>query len=363
MKIQFNDFERENRLFEEKILFNISLALRLKSEYEHEEYIRKFEIDFADFNQSKFVIAVNSGTTALELALQCCGIKKDDEVILSSYTYISTALAVSNLGARPIFVDIKDDTLTIDPEKIRKSITKKTRAIIAVHVHGNPCDMAEIKKILQNEDLALIEDASHAHGAQYKGIKVGNFGIGCFSCYINKILGVPGNAGLITTNDENMYKAIMEMIDVKDDPSLNLCKRTPCRIGLLEAAFLKAKLPYLAKIIEKRRDVAKEYIQNMPESLSFQKAEKNSFHVYRDFVIRSKDRKRFIEYLKIHHIETKIRYGMPLHLTKYYENFGCAKRGLPVTEDIAQNSICFPLSFTYTKKQLDYLCRIINGYK
>ena len=363
MEIKLNDFERENRVFGKKILLNISVALRLGAEYEYEQYIRQFETNFADFNRSKFVIAVNSGTTALELALQCYGIKKGDEVILPSYTYISTALAVSNLGARPVFVDIKADTLTIDPAKIKRSLTKKTKAIIAVHVHGNPCDMAEIKKISQKDCLALIEDASHAHGAEYKGIKVGNFGIGCFSCYVNKIFGVPGNAGLITVNDENTYKAIRRTIDVKDDPPLSLCKRTPCRIGLFEAAFLKAKLPYLGKIIDKRRAIAKRYVQNMPGFLGFQKTEKDGLSVYRDFVIQTKNRGKLIDYLKIHHIETKVRYGLPLHLTKYYKHLGYVKGAMPVAESIAQNSLSLPISASLTEDQIGYLCEIINRYR
>ncbi len=145
--VSFEDYKKENDIFLPEIITNIQEVLKLKSEYEHERYIESFEKEFAEYNGLKYAIAVNSGTTALEIALKASGIKENDEVIIPSYTYISTALAVSNVGAKPKFVDIKRETLSIEPGKIKKNITNRTKAIIPVHIHGNPCEMDKIVEI------------------------------------------------------------------------------------------------------------------------------------------------------------------------------------------------------------------------
>ncbi len=287
MHIDFKDYSKENEPFLKQILINITKVLKLKSEYAHEEYIKDLEDKFSAYNGSEYTIALNSGTAALELSLQASNIKKDDEVILPSYTYISTALAVSNLDAKPIFVDIKEGALTIDPKKIKEKITKKTKAIIAVHIHGNPCDMEKILSLTKKHKLTLIEDASHASGAEYKKIKVGNFGIGCFSCHSSKILSGIGNSGLLTTNDKQLYKKILRITQVKNDPGLDICKRTPCRINVVQAAILKTKLIHLDTIINKKRSIASLYKQNLSHKISYQKEEEKSKATYRDFVIKS----------------------------------------------------------------------------
>ena len=256
MSIHFENYEKENRFFREKIRNNIEAVLQLKSEHEHKRYIECLKKEFKEYNRSKYVIAVNSGTTALELALKASGVKENDEVILPSYTYISTALAISNLGALPVFVDIKEDAFTLDSKKIEEKLTKQTKVIIPVHIHGNPCDMDEIVKIAKKNNLTIVEDCSHAHGAEYKNRKVGNFGIGCFSCHTTKILSGIGNSGLITINEKEVYEKIKKMICLKNDPDLTLSKRTPCTMDAIQAAILKAKLPYLDKLIKKKREIA-----------------------------------------------------------------------------------------------------------
>jgi len=354
--IPYKDYQKENEIFSKKITNNIEEVIKLKSEYKHEKYIENFEKEFAEYNHSKYAIAVNSGTTALQIALKASGIKKDDEVILPAYTYISTALAVSNVGAKPGFIDIKKDTLTIDPEKIRVNVSNKTKAIIPVHIHGNPCDMEGILEVAKKYNLKIIEDASHAHGAEYSNKKVGNFGIGCFSCHTTKNLAGIGNSGLITTNDKRLYEIIKKMVEVKNNPDLNLSKRTPCKINAIQASILKAKLPYLDKIITRKRNNACSYIKNLPKYIEYQKEEKDSKHVYRDFVIITEKREKLANYLEQNGVETKIRYKTPLHLTGYYKYLGCKRGDFQVTEEICKKTLCLPISYSLSKKDIEYIC-------
>ena len=363
MFILFENYEKENVLFKKQIENNIEAVVQLRSEYAHEKYIESFEKEFAEYNGSKYAIAVNSGTTALELALKASGITENDEVILPSYTYISTAFAVSNLGAIPVFVDVKEDTLTVDPKRIEEGMTEKTKAIIPVHIHGNPCEMDKITKIAKKNKLVIIEDCSHAHGAEYNNKKMGNFGIGCFSCHSSKILSGIGNSGLITANNKKTYEMIKRMICVKNDPELILSRRMPCRMDAIQAAILKAKLPYLDKIIERKRNLASKYIKILPHNIKFQKEEDKAKHIYRDFVILAKNRDQYEEALKAVGIKTKMRYKIPLHLTKYYNNCDCKKGNLSITENIAKLTLCLPISYIISRKEIEYICDAVKKLK
>jgi len=355
LKINFEHYSDENKYFIKQIESNIEAVLKLESEYAHEKYIESFEKEFAEYNGSAYAIAVNSGTTALELALKASGIKENDEVILPSYTYISTALAVSNLGAVPVFADIKESTFTIDPKEIEDKLTKRTRAILPVHIHGNSCEMNKIIEIAKENNLAVVEDCSHAHGAEYDNKKVGNFGMGCFSCHSGKVLSGIGNGGLITVNDKEINDAIKIMLRVKNDPETVLSNRTPCTLDSIQAAILKAKLPYLDKIIERKRKIANDYIETLPGHIKNQIEEKRSKHVYRDFVILTEERERIKSYLEQNEIETKIRYALPAHLTEYYKYLRCGENNLPVTGNISKQALCLPIFFALSKKEINYI--------
>lgn len=360
MKIDFKNYEKENNLTLKKTLLNIAEVIKLKSEYEHEKYIQAFEQECAVYNNSKYAIGLNSGTAALELSLQANKISKSDEVLLPSYTYISTALAVSNLGAKPVFIDIGEKTLTIDPKKIEQNITKKTKAIIVVHIHGNPCDMDKILSIGKKHKLLVIEDASHASGAEYKGIKVGNFGIGCFSCHTTKILSGIGNSGLITTNNKQLYERILQITEVKNDPCLDICRRTPCRINAIQAAILRTKFTLLATMIETKRKNASIYKNNLPVSTSHQEEEKNSKAVYRDFLILTKQRDKVIVNLFRSGIETKTSYKIPLHLTNFYKYLKYKEGDLPITEKVCKTALCLPISYILSEKDIKFICSQIK---
>jgi len=360
MKIDFKNYGKENNPIFKKALLNIAKVLKLESEYEHKKYIQEFEREFAVYNDSKYTIGLNSGTASLELSLQANKISKSDEVLLPSYTYISTALAVSNLGAKPVFIDIKGDTLTINAEKIEPNITKKTKAIIVVHIHGNPCDMDKILPIAKKHKLLVIEDASHASGAEYKGIKTGNLGIGCFSCQTTKILSGIGNSGLITTNDRQLYEKILQITEVNNDPCLDICKRTPCRINAIQAAILQTKFTFLETMIKIKRRNASIYKNNLQAYIKYQKEEKNSKAVYRDFLALTKQRDKVIANLLQSGIEAKISYEIPLHLTNFYKYLKYKKGDLPITEKVCETAICLPISYTLSEKDIKFICSQIK---
>ena len=347
----------------ERIGRNIQAVTKLRSEYEHEQYINDFEKEFAEYNGSGYAIAVNSGTTALELALKAAGVKENDEVILPAYTYISTALAISNLDAVPVFADIKEHTLTLDPKEVEKKLTIRTKAIIPVHVHGNPCEMDGIIRIVEKNNLAIVEDCSHAHGAEYKNKKVGNFGIGCFSCHTTKNFSGIGNSGLIAVNERATYERIKRMLCVENDPDLTLSKRAPCRMDALQAAILKAKLPYLEKVTKKKRSIVAKYRKALPEGIQSQQEEEGSRHVYRDFVVSTENRNELKRHLENAGLETKIRYTTPLHLTQYYKTLPHKRDDLQITQSLFNKLLWLPISYALTDKEVSHVCNTIKCYR
>ena len=360
MKIPYQNLNKLNRAIIKSIWNNINEVLDFKSEFDHHRYVSCFEENFAEYNGSKHALAVNSGTTALELALKGCGIGEGDEVILPSYTYIASALAVTNLNAVPVFVDIKKKMLTISPDEIEKNITKKTKAIVAVHIHGNPCEMDRICQIALQNNLKLIEDCSHAHGAEYKKIKVGNFGIGCFSCYSSKFFSGLGNSGILTSNNDQLHQYLKELIYVKNDPNLELLSRTPCKMDAIQAAILNAKLPYLNSIIQRQRTLAGIYFHGLTNFLKFQTEEPLSKHVYRELPVYFSSRDKVKKLLEKNGIETRIRYPIPLHMTNYYKQHPSRISNLSVTEEIYDQILCLPTAAHISRMQVNDIIKLLT---
>ena len=215
-------------------------------------------------------------------------------------------------------------------------------------------------RLQKKHKLVVIEDASHASDAEYKGIKVGNFGIGCFSCHTTKILSGIGNSGLITINDKQLYEKILQITEVKNDPSLDVCKRTPCRINAIQAAILRAKLTLLETITNTKRRNASIYKKNLPASVKHQEEEKNGKAVYRDFVVVTKQRDKVIDKLLQNRIQAKTSYKTPLHLTNFYKYLKYRKGDLPITERVCKTAICLPISYTLSEKDIKFICSQIK---
>ena len=360
--ISFNNYDRQHLAVREGIEKELDKIVNFRTDYQFWFYERRFERDFARLFGKKFGVGVSSGTAALQFSLVASGIKDGDEVITVPYNFIATALAIFNMGAKPVFVDIDIDRYTIDAGNIEDAITEKTKAILPVHLYGCPCNMNEIAKIAKANNLKIIEDCAQAHGAEYKGKKVPVKDIGCFSFNTSKILGGLGNGGIVVTND----RGIKNRIDILRDPAANddlvrLSKRTPCFLDAVQIAFIKAKLPFFLKWVEKRREIAHIYNEELKgASIETPVEGKNVKHSYFRYVIRSKKRDKLGEFLFKHGVETQVEYDLPLHLTRTFRNLGYKKGDFPITEKCSSEVLSLPLNPFLEEDEIMKIIKLIK---
>lgn len=353
MKIKFHDLKRLHLRMKNEINSEIkSILMSGEEDPDLSPYVEEFENSFAKYCNVKYAIGVNCGTAALQFSLIASGVGEGDEVITTSNTYIATALAISNIGAKPVFVEIDENNHNVDVSKIEKKISDKTKAIIPVHLYGHVCDMDAITDIAKKNNLKVIEDACQAHGAEYKGRKVGSIGdIGCFSFYTTKNLGGFGNGGLVVTDD----KEIIDKIRILRDPESNdefliQSKRTPCYLDAIQAAFLKVRLNHLDNLNELRRRNASLYNELLKDSkIVLPKEENYGKHIFHSYVIRSKDRNKLRDYLAKKRVGSFIEYEPLIHLSKTYSYLGYKEGDLPVTERVNKEILSLPI-FPYLKE-------------
>ena len=327
--------------------------------------VNKFEKNFSKYLGIKYSIGVSNGTDAIILALQAINIKKGDEIITTSHTAFATISAIVDVGAVPIFVDIKEHDFTIDTSKIEKSITKKTKAIIAVHIYGNPVDISELKKIKNKYKITLIEDCAQAHGAEYKKKKVGTFGdFSCFSFYPTKNLSTFGDGGIISTNSNKMHKKIKLLREygwIKKNLSVH--KGSNKRLDEIHAGILNIKLAYLDKFNKKRITIANKFLKLITsKNLILPKTNVLKKHVYHLFVVRVKNnqRKKFLNYLKKNNIYAGIHYPLPNHKQKPFIKY--CKKKLPVTEKISKEILSIPNFPLLKLKEINKIIKVIKRY-
>lgn len=321
--------------------------------------VTKLEEEFAAYCGTKYAIGVDSGLSALELSLRAFGIGAGDEVIVPTHTFTATAAAVTFAGATPVFVDADPETFCIDASKIEAAVTRRTRAILPVHLYGLAADMDRISKIAQKHNLIVIEDACQAHGALYKGKRTGNLGNAAgFSFYPTKNLGACGDAGIITTNDAHVAETIKAMRNC-GQRSKNVHELAPYnhRLDNLQAAILRVKLRYLDQWIDARRQWAALYNQLLVGSNVVTPVEPPDYkHVYHLYVIRSEERDALQSYLKECGIGTAIHYPNPVHLQPFYSN-GIDRHGqLPVAEKICSEILSLPLYPEMSEEQVEIVC-------
>ena len=339
--------------------------------YEKSWYIRgveceKFEKDFADYCGAKYCIGVGNGLDSLMLALKAYGIGNGDEVIVPANTFIATALAVTYTGARPVFVDPDINTFNIDPEKIEEKINEKTKAIIPVHLYGQPCRMDEIMSIAKKHGLYVVEDCAQAHGAKYKGKKVGTFGDAAgFSFYPGKNLGALGDAGAAITNDSKVAKKIADLGNYGSDYKYHhIYQGNNSRLDELQAAFLDVKLSSLDKVNEDRRRIAEKYLNGIknPEII-LPHVDKDIEHVWHVFAIRCKRRDELEKYLNENGIGTNKHYPIPVHLQECYKELGYKKGDYPVAEEISETELSIPMYYGMTGDDIMRIINIINDFR
>jgi len=333
------------------------------------EEVTSFESEFAKYNNAKYCVSLNSGTDALILGLRALNLQPGDEVIVPSFTFIATAIAPVENGLTPVFVDVDERDYGLNLEDLQKKITPKTKAIICVHLYGQPDKISEIQDIIRKtkQKIYLIEDACQAHGATYKGKRVGTFGaFSAFSFYPTKNLGAYGDGGAVITNDKKIADKIRSLKQYgekiryfSEEPGIN------SRLDSLQASILRAKLKHLDRWNTKRKQLAQTYTELLTKQTPFiitPMAMKDREHVYHLYVIRTKKRDELQKYLAEKNISSLIHYPRPLHLQKVYRRYGYKKGDLPIVEKVASEVLSLPFYAEMTGESVQTVVDTIEKF-
>ncbi|WP_278538328.1 DegT/DnrJ/EryC1/StrS family aminotransferase [Fusobacterium varium] len=392
MNIPLLNLKRQYKYLKNDIEKVISEILE-SGAYINGPYTKKLEERLKEYLNVKHVIGVANGTDALVITLKSLGIKEGDEVITTPFTFFATAEAISMVGAKPVFVDVRLEDFNIDSEKIERAITNKTKAIMPVHIFGTPANMDKINEIAQRYSLYVIEDACQAIGAKYKEKMVGSTGdVACFSFFPTKNLGTYGDGGLITTNNDeiasvcralkahgsgaqgeiafnflnNVQKEVREEKNV-DDTVYNPKKYYNYLIGYnsrldeLHAGILNIKLDYLDKWNDKRIENAKYFDENLKNTefklMNLDKENKNVYHMY---ILQSENREQLIEKLEKNGIGYGIYYPVPLHLQKVYKKMGYKEGDMPNSEYLSKRTIAIPVDPELTEEEKEYILSVLR---
>ena len=327
----------------------------------------KFEEEFAAYCNSKYCVGVATGLDAIMLILRALNIGEGDEVIVPSNTFIATALAVSYVGATPVFVEPEIENFNICPALIEEKITDKTKAIIVVHLQGRACDMDPIYELAKKYNLKIVEDAAQAHGAKYKGKIVGSLGdAAAFSFYPGKNLGCLGDGGCVVTDNKDIADKVRALGNYGSDYKYHhIYKGTNSRLDEIQCAFLREKLPHLDKWNQARRDVAKKYFEGIknPNVILPVESSDDFEHIYHVFVIRSKRRDELEKHLNDNGILTVKHYPIPMHLQEAYSDLGLKEGDLPIAEEISKTVLSIPMFYGITDKEVNYVIEKINEFR
>ena len=348
------DSKRQYKQTGEQIEEAVTRVLRSGSYILGEEN-KKLEASLSEFIGTKYAVALNSGTDALHLALRALNIGEGDEVISVAFTFVATTEAIGIVGATPVFVDINENTFNMDASKIEEKITPRTKAIIPVHLYGQPCDMDAIMAVARKHNLYVIEDCCQAIGAKYKGQMVGTFGdIGCYSFYPTKNLGGMGDGGMLVTNSENIRNRVLALRNHggavryhHDEIGVN------SRLDEIQAAILNVKLQYINEWNEKRRENAyyyNELLKNHTDIITPSEAE-NTYCVYHQYTVRIPNRDTVHKMLQERGIGAMIYYPIPLHLQKVHEHLGWREGSLPCTEKDTKMVMSLPMFPELTREE------------
>ena len=376
-KISFLDLKLQYKSIKKEIEKSIQVVLD-KGIFIGGEEVSNFEKEFAKFCGVKYAISVNSGTDALFLSLKALGIGQGDEVITTPFTFIATAEAIANCGAKPVFVDIEPKTFNIDPVKIEEYLTKKTllrqgfggqaKVIMPVHIFGQMADMNEIKKIAKKHNLFVVEDACQAVGAEYNGKKAGLMGdVGCFSFFPSKNLGAMGDGGAIITNNKKLNDKIRLLknhgSDHKDKYK-NLVLGYNSRLDSVQASLLRVKLKYLDNWNKARIKIANYYSENLKEIKEIEAPgiENIKSHVFHQYTIRVKLREKLKKFLEKQGIPTMIYYPLPLHLQPALKYLGYKKGDFPEAEKATKGVLSLPIYPELSKENQDFIIEKIKEF-
>ena len=327
--------------------------------------LENFEINFAKYIGKKYAVGVNSGTDAIMIGLKSLGVKIGDEIITTSNTAVPTVSAIVSIGAKPVFVDINENDFLMDLDKLEKKITKKTKVIIPVNLYGQSVDIDKLKRVSKKYKIKILEDCAQSAGAKFKRKMSGSMGdVSAFSFYPTKNLGAYGDAGIMLTDNKNIYlkakmlrKYGMKKLYYSEFHGVN------SRLDEIQAAILNFKLTKLNSYIKKRRSIAKIYdnkIKNI--NLILPKENKNCFHSYYIYVLRSKKRNKLLNYLKKKKIYCNISYPFPIHLMRGYKFLNYKKGDLPVTEKLSSEIMSIPMYPYLKKEEINKIIKVLNEF-
>ncbi len=328
------------------------------------EQLEKFESDYANYCKVRYCIGVSSGLDALVLILRALSLPPGSEILVPANTFVASFLAVNFAGYKPVPVEPDEFTMNISPQNIKKQITPETKAVIAVHLYGQPCDMQPIKQIAKAQDLYIIEDAAQAHGAIYQGRKAGSLGdIAAFSFYPGKNLGALGDGGAILTNNGSLAENIRKLRNYGSDSKYyHSVKGINSRLDEIQAGFLRTKLKHLDEDNAIRRNLAEVYLNEIKhQNIKLPLAKTSSQSSWHLFVIRSSDRDGLKEYLAKNGVETMIHYPIPPHKQHCYNELN--EISLPITEKLSKEVLSLPISPVMSEDDAKNISRIINQWK
>lgn len=362
MTIPFVDINAQHGLIKSEIDDAFQRVVS-RSSFIGGEELRAFEQEFAAFCEVKACVGVGNGTDAIYLALRALGIGIGDEVITVAHTFIATAEAITLAGATPVFIDVCADTLLMDPQKIEAAITPRTKAVIPVHLYGQPCQMDAIVDISRKYGLKVIEDAAQAHGARWDGHRAGSIGdLACFSFYPSKNLGAYGDAGAVISQDEEIIQRIRMLANHgRLEKYTHQIVGSNSRLDNLQAAVLRVKLKYLDSWNAARRDHAAKYYQMLQETqLKLPGVHPKAEPVWHIYAIRTHERDRIQQYLSSKDVETGIHYPLPLHLQPAYLHLHISKGTLPVTEKAAREVLSLPMYAELNDGMIDIVAGLLR---
>lgn len=364
MKVAFNKFDVLHKEIEQQLLEDF-LRVRKREWYILGEEVKQFEEQYANYCGCKYAIGCGNGLEAIRLILQGLEITTGDEVIVPSNTFIATALAVSYVGAKIVLVEPNIETYTINTDLIEEKITNKTKAIIAVHLYGQCCDMNAINRIAKKYNLKVIEDAAQAHGALYNGKKAGQLGdAAAFSFYPGKNLGALGDGGIVTTNNKSLAVKIKMLSNYGSTQRYHHDELgTNSRLDELQAAFLSTKLCKLDDWNQRRNEIAKSYLTGIQNKyITLPTVSNLNNHVWHIFAVRCEFRDALQQHLKEHGIETAIHYPIPIHKQNAYAPLGYQNLSLPICEEISNTVLSLPMFYGLSDVEVNYVIEIINSF-
>lgn len=361
--VPFFDLKLQHKSIRDELLIELRKVLE-ETSFILGPQVDEFEKSFSNFVETSYGIGVNSGTSALHLALAALDVGPGDEVIVPAMTFIATASAVEYNGAKVVLVDVDDKTYTMDPEMLESVITSNTKAIIPVHLYGQPAEMDSILEIANKHGLAVIEDAAQAHGATYRGKKVGSLGTcGCFSFYPSKNLGACGEGGIVVTSDETLMHKIKVLRDWGQVSRYNhRFKGFNYRMDGFQGAVLNVKLGWLEKWTENRQKIARHYLEQLDQikDIKIPTISENTEHVFHLFPLLHKNRNLLQRELKSREIGSAIHYPKSIHQHNCFKNLGYKSGDFPVAERIGRDELSIPLFPEMNTQQVNEVIKAIH---